>query len=167
MQAALKGAEQIGFTILSLTVSLIAVLIPLLFMGDVVGRLFREFAVTLAVTIIISAVVSLTLTPMMASRILKHTTRQSSRAASIKASERVFDEHDRLLRPHAQGRSAISDDHAAGRARDAGAHGLSLHHHSQGLLPGAGHRRHPGRSRRRRRPSVRRPWRRSSRNWRR
>ncbi len=72
MEAALKGAEQIGFTILSLTVSLIAVLIPLLFMGDVVGRLFREFAVTLAVTIIISAVVSLTLTPMMAARILKH-----------------------------------------------------------------------------------------------
>src|ERR1700704_2115612 len=72
MQAALKGAEQIGFTILSLTVSLIAVLIPLLFMGDVVGRLFREFAVTLAVTIVVSALVSLTLTPMMASRILKH-----------------------------------------------------------------------------------------------
>jgi multidrug efflux pump len=72
MQAALKGAEQIGFTILSLTVSLVAVLIPLLFMGDVVGRLFREFAVTLAVTIVVSAVVSLTLTPMMASRILKH-----------------------------------------------------------------------------------------------
>ena len=72
MEAALKGAEQIGFTILSLTVSLIAVLIPLLFMGDVVGRLFREFAVTLAVTIILSAIVSLTLTPMMASRILKH-----------------------------------------------------------------------------------------------
>src|ERR1700685_1243931 len=65
MQAALKGAEQIGFTIISLTVSLIAVLIPLLFMGDVVGRLFREFAVTLAVTIIVSAIVSLTLTPMM------------------------------------------------------------------------------------------------------
>jgi multidrug efflux pump len=72
LQAALKGAEQIGFTILSLTVSLIAVLIPLLFMGDVVGRLFREFAVTLAVTIVVSAVVSLTLTPMMASRILRH-----------------------------------------------------------------------------------------------
>jgi multidrug efflux pump len=72
MEAALKGAEQIGFTILSLTVSLIAVLIPLLFMGDVVGRLFREFAVTLAVTIIISAAVSLTLTPMMCSRILRH-----------------------------------------------------------------------------------------------
>ena len=65
MEAALKGAKQIGFTIISLTVSLIAVLIPLLFMGDVVGRLFREFAVTLAVAILISAVVSLTLTPMM------------------------------------------------------------------------------------------------------
>ncbi|MBF0506272.1 MAG: MdtB/MuxB family multidrug efflux RND transporter permease subunit [Nitrospirae bacterium] len=72
MNAALKGAQQIGFTILSLTVSLIAVLIPLLFMGDVVGRLFREFAVTLGVTILISAVVSLTLTPMMCSRILRH-----------------------------------------------------------------------------------------------
>jgi multidrug efflux pump len=72
MEAALKGAEQIGFTIVSLTVSLIAVLIPLLFMGDVVGRLFREFAITLAVTIVISAVVSLTLTPMMAARILRH-----------------------------------------------------------------------------------------------
>jgi multidrug efflux pump len=73
LQAALKGAEQIGFTIMSLTVSLIAVLIPLLFMGDVVGRLFREFAVTLAVTIVISAFVSLTLTPMMGSRILRRT----------------------------------------------------------------------------------------------
>jgi multidrug efflux pump len=71
LQAALKGAAQIGFTILSLTVSLIAVLIPLLFMGDVVGRLFREFAVTLAVTIVISAAVSLTLTPMMCAHLLK------------------------------------------------------------------------------------------------
>jgi multidrug efflux pump len=71
LDAALKGAGQIGFTIVSLTVSLIAVLIPLLFMGDIVGRLFREFAVTLAVTILVSAVVSLTLTPMMSSRLLK------------------------------------------------------------------------------------------------
>lgn len=70
-QAALKGATQIGFTIISLTVSLVAVLIPLLFMGDVVGRLFREFAVTLAITILISAVVSLTLVPMMSARWLK------------------------------------------------------------------------------------------------
>ncbi len=72
MAAALKGASQIGFTIISLTVSLIAVLIPLLFMGDVVGRLFREFAVTLAMTILISAVVSLTLVPMMSARWLRH-----------------------------------------------------------------------------------------------
>ena len=72
LEAALKGSEQIGFTIVSLTVSLIAVLIPLLFMGDIVGRLFREFAVTLAVTILVSAVVSLTLTPMMAAKLLKH-----------------------------------------------------------------------------------------------
>jgi multidrug efflux pump len=73
MEAALMGAEQIGFTIISLTISLIAVLIPLLFMQDIVGRLFREFAVTLAITILISAVVSLTLTPMMCSRMLRHT----------------------------------------------------------------------------------------------
>ncbi|MCU1222300.1 MAG: acriflavin resistance protein [Edaphobacter sp.] len=89
MQAALKGAEQIGFTIMSLTISLIAVLIPLLFMGDVVGRLFREFAVTLAVTIVISAVVSLTLTPMMAARILKHNPK-SQQGRFYQASERVF-----------------------------------------------------------------------------
>ncbi len=72
LQAALKGSEQIGFTIISLTVSLIAVLIPLLFMPDVVGRLFREFAITLAVTIVISAVVALTLVPMMCAKILRH-----------------------------------------------------------------------------------------------
>jgi multidrug efflux pump len=90
MQAALVGAEQIGFTIVSLTVSLIAVLIPLLFMGDVVGRLFREFAVTLAVTIIISAVVSLTLTPMMCSRILRHNPKEKE-GRLYQASERVFE----------------------------------------------------------------------------
>jgi multidrug efflux pump len=72
LKAALKGAEQIGFTIISLTFSLIAVLIPLLFMGDVVGRLFREFAITLAVAILISAVVSLTLTPMLCAKLLRH-----------------------------------------------------------------------------------------------
>ena len=72
LDAALKGSKQIGFTIISLTISLIAVLIPLLFMGDVVGRLFREFAVTLAVAIIISAIVSLTLTPMMCALLLHH-----------------------------------------------------------------------------------------------
>lgn len=72
VEAALKGAKQIGFTIISLTVSLIAVLIPLLFMQDIIGRLFREFAITVSVTILISAFVSLTLTPMLCSRLLKH-----------------------------------------------------------------------------------------------
>jgi multidrug efflux pump len=90
MEAALKGAEQIGFTILSLTVSLVAVLIPLLFMGDVVGRLFREFAVTLAVTIVLSAVVSLTLTPMMSARILRRIPPEKQTRFS-RASERVFE----------------------------------------------------------------------------
>ena len=89
LQAALTGAGQIGFTIVSLTVSLIAVLIPLLFMGDVVGRLFREFAVTLAVTIVISAVVSLTLTPMMCSRILRHEPEQQQ-TRFYRWSENVF-----------------------------------------------------------------------------
>src|SRR5581483_7436919 len=89
MEAALTGASQIGFTIISLTVSLIAVLIPLLFMGDVVGRLFREFAVTLAVTILVSAVVSLTLTPMMCSRILRHTP-EEDQSRFYHASEKMF-----------------------------------------------------------------------------
>jgi multidrug efflux pump len=90
LEAALKGSEQIGFTIISLTISLIAVLIPLLFMGDIVGRLFREFAVTLAVTILVSAFVSLTLTPMMSARLLKHTP-QDQQGKFFRASERMFD----------------------------------------------------------------------------
>jgi multidrug efflux pump len=90
LEAALKGSKQIGFTIISLTVSLIAVLIPLLFMREVVGRLFREFAVTLGVTILISAVVSLTLTPMMCARILKHTP-EERQGRIFRASQRVFD----------------------------------------------------------------------------
>jgi len=90
MQAALKGAEQIGFTIISLTISLIAVLIPLLFMGDITGRLFREFAVTLSITILLSALVSLTLTPMLCARLLK-TQRPEDQSRFYKASERVFE----------------------------------------------------------------------------
>jgi multidrug efflux pump len=89
LEAALKGSGQIGFTIISLTVSLIAVMIPLLFMGDIVGRLFREFAVTLSVTILISAVVSLTLTPMMCSKLLRHKD-PAKEGALYKASERWF-----------------------------------------------------------------------------
>ena len=101
MEAALQGAGQIGFTIISLTVSLIAVLIPLLFMGDIVGRLFREFAVTLAVTIVISALVSLSLTPMMAARLLKNPkTVKHGRIyeASERAYERVIEWYGTTLR---------------------------------------------------------------------
>src|SRR5579871_3362030 len=90
LEAALKGSEQIGFTIVSLTVSLIAVLIPLLFMADIVGRLFREFAVTLSVTILMSAVVSLTLTPMMSARLLRHTP-ESQQGWFYRKSEHVFE----------------------------------------------------------------------------
>jgi multidrug efflux pump len=89
LEAALKGAEQIGFTIVSLTVSLIAVLIPLLFMGDIVGKLFREFAITLAVTILVSAVVSLTLTPMMCAKLLRHKP-ESQQSRFYHASEKFF-----------------------------------------------------------------------------
>src|SRR5947207_3370959 len=101
LQAALKGSEQIGFTIVSLTVSLIAVLIPLLFMGDIVGRLFREFAVTLAVTILVSAFVSLTLTPMMSSRLLKsreHTKKSRFYDWSERQYERVIAYYGRTLK---------------------------------------------------------------------
>jgi len=90
LAAALKGSAEIGFTILSLTVSLIAVLIPLLFMGDIVGRLFREFAVTLSVTILVSALVSLTLTPMMCARLLSHKS-QAERGRFYRTSERMFE----------------------------------------------------------------------------
>jgi len=89
LQGALKGAKQIGFTILSLTISLIAVLIPLLFMSDVVGRLFRQFAITLAVTILVSAIVSLTLTPMMSAKLL-HPITEEDKSRFYKLSERAF-----------------------------------------------------------------------------
>ena len=101
LQAALKGSKQIGFTILSLTVSLIVVLIPLLFMGDVVGRLFREFAITLGITILLSAVVSLTLTPMMCARLLKHTPEEQQGKfyrISQRAFDRVIEEYGKTLR---------------------------------------------------------------------
>lgn len=100
LDAALKGAGEIGFTIVSLTVSLIAVLIPLLFMQEVVGRLFREFAVTLAVTILISAVVSLTLVPMLCAKLLRHRSQERQGQFALRAQElfdRVITEYGRLL----------------------------------------------------------------------
>ncbi|HEX3632564.1 MAG TPA: efflux RND transporter permease subunit [Casimicrobiaceae bacterium] len=100
LAAALKGAEQIGFTIISLTISLIAVLIPLLFMGDVVGRLFREFAITLAISILISAVVSLTLTPMMSAHFLRHTEKEKQGKLYRRSGEifdRLIERYGRML----------------------------------------------------------------------
>ena len=101
LQAAMKGAGEIGFTIVSLTISLIAVLIPLLFMQEVVGRLFREFAVTLAITILISAVVSLTLVPMLCAKLLRHRSEQKRPSAIARKSEeyyeRVVGQYERLL----------------------------------------------------------------------
>src|SRR5882672_5825961 len=130
LQAALKGAEQIGFTIVSLTVSLIAVLIPLLFMADVVGRLFREFAITLGITILISAVVSLTLTPMMCARLLRHTPPERQ--------GRLYRRYERAL----GARPSAGDPR--GRARDPRAHRDAVRGGAERFLPGAGHRNHPG-----------------------
>ena len=143
LTAALKGSEQIGFTIVSLTVSLIAVLIPLLFMGDIVGRLFREFAVTLSVTILVSAVVSLTLTPMMCAKLLKH--KPESRAERVLSQERrvLRVRHREVRRRRAVGASAPDAD-AAGNAGDLHPDDLSVHRRAQGLLPGAGYGRSAG-----------------------
>ncbi|WP_454762958.1 MdtB/MuxB family multidrug efflux RND transporter permease subunit [Cupriavidus campinensis] len=109
MEAALKGSKQIGFTIISLTFSLVAVLIPLLFMGDVVGRLFREFAITLAVSILISAVVSLTLTPMMCARLLRHEPEENL-SRFHRASGRFL---DNVIRRYGQALDWVLDRQAA------------------------------------------------------
>jgi multidrug efflux pump len=105
LEAALKGSKQIGFTIISLTVSLIAVLIPLLFMGEVVGRLFREFAITLAVSIVISMIVSLTLTPMMCAKLLRHVDEEHQNRFE-RASGRAF---DRLIAAYGRGLDWVLD----------------------------------------------------------
>ena len=123
LDAALKGSEQIGFTIVSLTVSLIAVLIPLLFMGDIVGRLFREFAVTLAVTILVSAAVSLTLTPMMCAKLLQASQR-GREGALLRGHRGLLQPDHRLLRTHAEMGIEASDRDAACDLRHAGAHSV-------------------------------------------
>ena len=146
LEAALKGSEQIGFTILSLTVSLIAVLIPLLFMGDVVGRLFREFAVTLGVTILLSAVVSLTLTPMMCAKLLKHVPEEKQGRFYLRVPAGVRPDH-RRVREDAEMGAWTPDGNASGRGGDAGLHDLPVHRRAEGLLPDPGHGRDPGRIR--------------------
>ncbi len=126
LEAALLGSGQIGFTIVSLTVSLIAVLIPLLFMGDIVGRLFREFAVTLSVTILLSALISLTLTPMMCSLLLRHRD-QSKRRQALRLVGTRLQQHHRVLRPDGQVGAQASDHNLAGDHRHADRDDLSLH----------------------------------------
>ena len=143
LDAALKGAEQIGFTILSLTVSLIAVLIPLLFMGGVVGLLFREFAVTLAVTIVLSAVVSLTLTPMMSARILRHQPKEQQ-GRSLQSHGACFRSDDRVLWPDTEVCPWIPDGDAVGRRDDTAAYDFPVRHDPERLFPRTGHGRHPG-----------------------
>ncbi len=140
LQAALKGSGQIGFTIISLTVSLIAVLIPLLFMGDVVGRLFHEFAITLSVTIVISAIVSLTLVPMMCARLLRHRPQEQRSRFDLRA-EHGIQLGDRPLRSRAECGAGPPAADVAGRLRHTVPDGVALRHRAQGLLPGAGHRR--------------------------
>ena len=139
LEAALKGSEQIGFTIVSLTVSLIAVLIPLLFMGDIVGRLFREFAVTLSVTILVSAIVSLTLTPVMCAKLLRHKS-ESEHGRFYRASERAFqsviDFYGRTL----TWVLGSPNRDPLGRHGDSRVDDIALHLHSQRVLPGSGHR---------------------------
>ena len=144
LEAALKGAEQIGFTIISLTVSLIAVLIPLLFMGDIVGRLFREFAVTLSVTILVSAVVSLTLTPMMCARLLQHKP-ESEQGRFYRASERAFESRHRVLRPDAAlGLRASDARRCWSRSATLVLTILLYIVIPKGFFPGAGYRRDSG-----------------------
>ena len=141
--AAMKGSAQIGFTIISLTVSLLAVLIPLLFMGDVVGRLFHEFAITLSSAIVISAVVSLTLVPMLCAKLLRPQGQGHRRGGE--ASGRLLPGSDPFLCRDVASRTQSSGVHASGRARHIPAHRLSLYDNPEGLLSHSGHRRHPGR----------------------
>ncbi len=142
-EAALKGAREIGFTIISITFSLIAVFIPVLLMGGIVGRVFREFAVTVAVAIVVSGFVSLTLTPMLCARVLKAHDETRKPNVVLRVFERMF---DAWLR----GYEWALDD-AGGYAGNAWRHGLPVHGGAEGVFPAGGHgfsdRRDGGRDR--------------------
>ena len=159
VEAALKGSQQIGFTIISLTISLIAVLIPLLFMGDVVGRLFHEFAITLAATIVISAVVSLTLVPMLCAKLLKPTPAGRRAHGDHATGGRFF---QWLLRLYASLLNVVLNHQVVTLLVALATFVLTGYLYvddPQGILSGPGHRRHPGRhpGRRRTSPSTRWP----------
>ena len=141
MEAALKGAQEIGFTVLSISISLVAVFIPILLMGGIVGRLFREFAVTLSTAIVVSLVVSLTTTPMMCARLLKHQ-REEDTADSI-GRARKFSLGYCALYEHSLAMGPAPPGHDAGCSP---AHDrrecLSLHHRAERIFSAAGHRAH-------------------------
>ncbi len=146
-EAALKGAREIGFTIVSITFSLIAVFIPVLLMGGIVGRVFREFAVTIAVAIIISGFVSLTLTPMLCARVL----RGHHPGEERKKQFFLLELFEAMFQGWLKGYEWTLDKvlglqvrHAAGHVRHHRRHGLALHRHPEGLLPARGHRLHAG-----------------------
>ena len=140
-EAALKGAGQIGFTIVSLTVSLVAVLIPLLFMGGLIGRLFREFAVTLAASIGVSALLSLTLTPMMCAYLLRPEPKEHERGALYRWSERAFEGVIAFYDRGPEGRaSATSSLTLLVTIATLGVHGRARDRRPEGVLPAAGHR---------------------------
>ena len=143
LDAALKGSGQIGFTIVSLTVSLIAVLIPLLFMGDIVGRLFREFAVTLAVTILVSAACLLSLTPMMSAKLLKHR-KEGEKGRFYEVTE---DYYNRIVGFYGRTVKFVleaPDRDALRNFRNTRSHAVPLHRRSQRIFPGAGYGRDSG-----------------------
>ena len=146
-EAALKGAREIGFTIISITVSLIAVFIPVLLMGGMVGRVFREFAVTIAVAIIVSGFVSLTLTPMLCARVLRTHHEGEKQNVVLRALRADVQFVAPRLRVDARQGAQIQVDHPDGDARHDGGHGLSLRRDPEGLLPGRGHRLHLGHGR--------------------
>ena len=168
LQAALKGSKQIGFTIISLTFSLIAVLIPLLFMGDVVGRLFREFAITLAVAILISAFVSLTLTPMLCAKLLRHASsdkRASSEKNSAHGSNDFIERRDRTLCSGIDVGVAASARDVVGDIRDRSVDGIADDLGAEGIFPDSGHRRYSGYQRSAAIDFISRQWRSGNRRW--
>ena len=138
-EAAMRGAKEIGFTVISLTVSLVAVFIPLLFMSGIVGRMFREFALTLTVAVITSAIVSLTLTPMMCSRLLRHGGDSRDSAVTRRLQSRRRRRGQRLSPQPRMGAAPRAGD-ARRHHRDPGRDRLALCHHPQGLPADPGHR---------------------------
>ena len=139
MRAALRGAKEIGPTVISISLSLNAVFIPILLMGGIVGRLFREFAITLSMAIVFSLVITLATTPMMCSRLLRSQARVAARL-SLQLDRGFSDRYAQLLRAVARLGAAAPAADAGGHDRHHGASVLSIHRRSQGLFPAAGHR---------------------------